>query len=175
MEEIVGCEGRKIGENERSRQVFEAAAQKAEKLLGNGAVAGDVTAEQLGWFYCFGQVDTEKALAWANRAYSADPNSVAAKSILAYALAINNQTELAEELVGGLYRVSQVAALTRGRVQLAGEDKKGAIEGLKAAVAMDPGSLAGEKAKALLAENGSEYVPEAYPELILAALRNEFG
>jgi len=175
LEAIAGRAARKIGDNEQSRQILEAAGEKAKKLLGDGAVAGDVTAEQLGWFYCFGQVDTEKALAWANRAYSADSNSVAAKSILAYALAMNNQTELAEELVGNLYRVTQVAMLTGGLVQLAGENKEGAIKSLKTAVAMDPGSLAGQKAKALLAENGSEYVPEAYPELMLAALRNEFG
>jgi len=175
LEAIAGSAARKIGDNQQSRQILEDAGRKAEKLLGDGAVATDVNAEQLGWFYCFGLVDTQKALAWANRAYSANSDSVAAKSILAYALAMNKQTELAGKMVGNLYRVSQVAALTRGMIQLAGENKENAIETLKAAVAMDPGSLAGEKTKTLLAENGSEYVSEAYPEFILAALRNEFG
>jgi len=175
LEAIAGSAARKIGDKEQSRQILEAAGRKAEKLLGDGAVAADVTAEQLGWFYCFGQVNVEKALVWANRAYSADSDSVGAKSIFACALAMNNQMGLAEEMVDNLYRISQVAAFTRGLIQLAGEDKEGAIESLKAAVAMDPGSLAGEKAKTLLAENGSEYVSQAQPELILSTLRNEFG
>jgi hypothetical protein len=144
-------------------------------MLGDGAAAGNITAEQLGWFYCFGWPDTKKALAWANRAYSANPDSVATKSILAYALAINKQTQLAAEMVGDLRQRNQIAALTLAMVQLAGEDNASAIETLKTAVAMDPGSLAGQKANTLLTENGSEYVSGANPEMLTAALRNQFG
>jgi len=175
LETIAANAARKIGDNKQSRQILEAAGEKARKLLGDGAVAAEVTAEQFAWFYCFGHVDTEKALVWANRAYLAQPDSVSTKSILAYTLAMNGQTDLADELVGDLYEVNQIAAVTRGLVRLAGGDKEAAIESLKAAVAMDIGSLAGHKAKALLVENGSDYVSEAFPELILAALRNEFG
>ncbi len=175
LEAIAANAARKTGDNEQSKRILEAAAAKAEKLLGDSAVAGQVTAEQLSWFYCFGQPDTEKALVWANRAYSAAPNSVGAKSILAYALAMNKQTELAGELVGDLYKVSQIAAITKGMVQLAGKNIKGAIESLKAAAAMDQGSLAGERAKTLLVRYGSEYVPDAQPEMMMMVLRNEFG
>jgi tetratricopeptide (TPR) repeat protein len=175
LEVIAGSAARKIGDNEQSRRILEAAGQKAERMLGDGAAAGDITAEQLGWFCCFGWPDTKKALAWANRAYSANPDSVATKSILAYALAINKQTQLAAEMVGDLWQRNQIAALTLAMVQLAGEDNASAIETLKTAVAMDPGSLAGQKANTLLTENGSEYVADANPEMLMAALRNQFG
>jgi len=175
LEAMAGCAARKTGDSEQSEQILDDAGRKAEKLLGADSVAKNVTAEQLGWFYCFARVDNEKALVWANRAYSADSDSVAAKSILAYALAMNEKMELAGEMVGGLYQVSQIAALTRGLIQLTAEDKENAIESLKAAVEMDPGSLAAEKAGKLLAQNSSEYVSGAYPELILATLRNEFS
>jgi hypothetical protein len=175
LEAIAGSAARKIGDNAQSRRILEAAGQKAERMLGDGAAAGDITAEQLGWFYCFGSPDSKKALAWANRAYSANPDSVATKSVLAYALATNKQTELAAELVGDLRQRNQIAALTQAMVQLAGEDKASAIKTLKTAVAMDPGSLAGQKANTLLTENGSEFVIDANPEMLLAALRNRFG
>ncbi len=175
LEAIAGSAARKIGDNAQSRQILEAAGQKAERMLGDGAAAGDITAEKLAWFYCFGWPDTQKALAWANRAYSANPDSVTTKSVLAYALIMNKQTELAAELIGDLHQRDQIAALTQAMVQLAGEDKESAIKILKIAVAMDPGSLAGEKANTLLAENGSEYVTGANPEMLMAALRNRFG
>ena len=175
LEAIAGSAARKIGDNEQSRRILEAAGQKVERMLGDGAAAGDITAEQLAWFYCFGSPDTQKALAWANRAYSANPDSVTTKAVLAYALVMSKQTQLAAELVGDLSQHNQIAALTQAMVQLAGEDKESAIRTLKTAVAMDPGSLAGEKANTLLTENGSEYVTDANPEMLLAALRNRFG
>jgi tetratricopeptide (TPR) repeat protein len=175
LEAIAGSAARKIGDNAQSKRILEAAGQKAERMLGDGAEAGDITAEQLAWFYCFGAPDTKKALAWANRAYSANQDSVATKSVLAYALAMNEQTQLAAEMVGDLHERNQIAALTRATVQLTGEDNPSAIETLKTAVAMDPGSLAGQKANTLLTENGSEYVTDANPEMLMAALRNWFG
>ena len=175
LEAIAGSAARKIGDNAQSKRILEAAGQKVERMLGDGAAAGDITAEQLAWFYCFGSPDTQKALAWANRAYSANPDSVTTKAVLAYALVMSKQTQLAAELVGDLSQHNQIAALTQAMVQLAGEDKESAIRTLKTAVAMDPGSLAGEKANTLLTENGSEYVTDANPEMLLAALRNRFG
>jgi hypothetical protein len=175
LEAIAGSAARKIGDNAQSKRILEAAGQKAERMLGDGAEAGDITAEQLAWFYCFGAPDTKKALAWANRAYSANQDSEATKSVLAYALAMNKQAELAEELVGDLHERNQIAALTRAMVQLTDEDKTSAIETLKTAAAMDPGSLAGQKANTLLAENGSEFIIDANPEMLTAALRNQFG
>ncbi|MHC5061599.1 MAG: hypothetical protein ACYTFK_11020 [Planctomycetota bacterium] len=175
LEAIAARAAQKTGDMAQSRQILEAAGQKAEKMLAQDAQAPTITAEQLGWFYCFGWPDTEKALAWANRAYSANPDAESTKSVFAYALAINKQTQLAAELVADFYDRNQIAALTQAMVQLAGENKTAAIETLKAAVAMDPGSLAGEKANKLLAENGSEYVSSSQPEMILVFLRNQFG
>jgi len=174
LEAIAGSAARKMGDSRQSREMLQA-GQKAEKMLTDNSVSGDVTPEQLGWFYCFASPNTEKALAWANRAYSVDPNSPATKSILAYALAMNKQMELAAELIVDLYKSNQIAAATRGLVQLAGQDRDGGIESLKAAVTMDPTSLAAEKAKALLVENGSEYIPDTQPEIIIQMLRTQFG
>lgn len=174
LEAIAGSAARKIGDVKQSREILQA-GEKAEKMLVDNPVSGRVSAEQLGWFYCFGRPDSEKALAWANRAYSADPNSPGTRTILAYALAMNNQSQLAGELADGLAKSSQIAAVTMGMVRLAEQNKEDAIATLKAAVAMDPTSLAAEKGKVLLAQNGSEYIPGTQPEIILQALRTEFG
>ncbi len=174
LEAIAVSAARKMDDNQQIKEILQA-GEKAEKMLADNPASGDVTAEQLSWFYCFGWPNPEKALAWANRAYSVDPNSPSTRSIFAYALAMNKQTEPAAELVIDLYKSSQIAAVTMGVVQLAGQNKDSAIETLKVAVAMDPASFAAEKAKALLVENGSEYIPDTQPEVIIQALRNEFG
>jgi len=130
--------------------------------------------QQLAWFYCFASPNANKALEWANKAYSSEPNSASASAILAYSLVMNGQTDLAKSLVDN-YENNQIAALTLAQIQLAQKQKSSAIKSLKSAIARDPGSLAAERAKEILAEHNSEYIAPIDPNIILTVLKNSFG
>jgi hypothetical protein len=130
-------------------------------------------------------VDVGKALDWANKAYSSDPNSATSAAILAYSLVMNEQMEWAKPLIEN-YERNQIAELALGQIQLAQaeaeqaeekkeEKRKAAIEILKAAIARDPGSLEAERAKEILAQHDAEYIPPAAPGVILEALKSRFG
>jgi hypothetical protein len=164
----------RMGDAERRKEFLQATV-KAEKMLASGIASSHVTAHQLGWFYSFADPNPEKALAWANKAYAADPNSPMVKAIFAYTLVMNGQNELAAGMASDSQEINQIAALTMGLVKLGAGDKQGAVERLKAAVAMDPSSLAAERGKAVLQENESTYIPPNSPELVMRTLVSEFG
>ena len=174
LEGIAGAAARKMGDVRESMKILQAGS-KAEKLLIDNSASLDITAEKVAWFYCFPSPHSEKALAWSNKAFSQNPDSVSTKALFACALAMNNQGELAREYVADLHNSNQIAAVAMGMVQLVDNDKTEALKTLKASVAMDPGSLAAQEAKELLAQNDSEYIPQVSPEIILAALQGEFG
>ena len=174
MEALAGSGAREMGNIELSKEIFAKAGRRATQMLGAEAVSPQVTALQLGWFYSFANPNNERALAWANRAFSADPNAPGAKAIFAHVLAMQGQYDLAGEFVAGIEN-DQIAQLTKAMVQLSEKKTSEAIETLKAAVAMDPVSLVAQKAKALLAENGSDYILPTSPEIVRAQLKKEFG
>ncbi len=174
MEGLAGSAAREMGNIELSKEIFQKAGRQAAQMLGTEAVAPQVTALQLGWFYSFANPNNEQALAWANRAFSADPNAPGAKAIFAHVLAMHGQYDLAGEFVAGIEN-DQIAQLTKAMIQLSEKKTSEAIETLKGAVAMDPVSLVAQKAKALLAENGSDYILPTSPEITRAQLKKEFG
>ncbi len=174
MEGLAGIAAGEMGNTELSEQIFRQAGRQAADMLGAEVVAPQVTALQLGWFYSFANPNNERALAWANRAFSADPNAPGAKAIFAHVLATHGQYDLAGEFVAGIEN-DQIAQLTKAMVQLSEKKTDEAIETLKAAAAMDPASLVAQKAKALLAENGSEFILSTSPEIVRAQLKKEFG
>jgi len=174
IEALAGSAAREMGNKQLSEQIFDKAARRAAEMLGSGTTAPQVTALQLSWFHAFAPSNREEALAWANRAFSTDSDSPDAKAIFAYALTMQGQFDLAGEYIAGLDN-NQIARLTKAVVQLSQGKKTEAIETLKSAVGMDPVSLAAQKAKALLAENGSAYIFPASPEVIRARLDKEFG
>ena len=174
VEALAALAARKAGDIELSKKMLFTAGQKAEDMLRSGTVAPEVTPVELAWFYAFAQPTADRALAWANRAFSADPNMPGAKSVFGYALAMNEQFELAESFAAEL-KGDQIATLTLAMVQLSKNDKDKAIQNLKSAVATDPLSLAAEKAKALLAANGSEYISGTSPAIVIDRLKKEFG
>jgi hypothetical protein len=131
-------------------------------------------ARQLAWFYSFADVNPEKALDWANKAFSAEPNSPQAGLLLAYALCSNNRLELAKPLFTSGEQ-TQTADLVRARIQLAAGNKPDAIQTLKNAVAKNAGSLEAERAKLLLRELGSEYVPPVDPRPVVSFLLERLG
>jgi hypothetical protein len=176
LEAIAGRAAAKIGNPRQSQQILKAAELRALELV--TAPRSDrglqsVGFAQLAWFYCFAAPDANEAVEWANRAYSADPNSTNAASILAYALVMNGQSEWAKLLIEN-YQMNQIAELALGQIQLAQKQRSGAIETLKSAIARDPGSLAAERAKEILGQQDTEYIPAFDPEMVLVALRGEF-
>ncbi len=171
-EAIAGKAAVKIGRTEQADRILRAAEERAIRsvLAGDGIVDN----KQLAWFYCFVVSEPENAIDWANKAYSADPNSPTAASMLAYSLAKNGQAELAEALINN-YQPNQIAILTLGLVRLTKADKTAAIETLKTAIDLDGGSLAAEEAKRILAHNDAEYIPLIDPGFVLKSLRETVG
>lgn len=172
LEAIAGKAAAKIGNLEKAKQILKAAEEKATQFLSYELRTTNY--EQLAWFYCFASPDADRALDWANKAYSADPNSATAAAILAYSLVINNQTDWAKPLID-TYQRNQIADLALAKIQLAAGQKGSALETLNAAIARDPGSIEAEQAKQLLTEQGSEYIAPVATEVIATAMISTFG
>jgi len=175
LESIAAKAALAMGDAKQSAQILDSAEQKAVKLFAQKASNDKLSSEHLAWFHCFAKPNPEQALAWANRAYSAEPNSVMASAILAYALANNQQHQLAKSLITESFKDNQIAAIAMALIQLQEGQKADAIESLKAAIAADVGSIEAERARAILAENGSEYIAPIDPDTILLTLKEEFG
>lgn len=163
-----------VGDFNQKREVM-LAGRKAEQILTSNPTDDSVTPEQIAWFYMFASPDFEKALAWANRAYSADPKSEQVKAILGYAFVLNGNYDLAKELIDGLEDKHQIAAIASAMIKLSESDKEGAVETLKKAVEMDPSTLAAERAVSKIEDLGSEYIPVLLPENTQKELKRYFG
>ena len=174
LEGIAASAARKMGRTNKAEEILQS-IRKEEKKVTTNETSEQALAGRLAWFYCFAAPDNAKALAWANGAYSEQPDLPPAKAILAHALALNNQMKSAVELAADLQKTNQIAALTMAITQLAAGENGPALVTLKAAIAMDPASLAAERAKTLLKQNGSEYIVKTPPEAILTELINSFG
>jgi hypothetical protein len=158
----------KIGDTEQAKKIYRAVEEKINTQ------PSDINTQSIAWFYCFASPDANKALDWANRAYSVGPNSPAAASILAYSLVLNGQKDWAKPLIEKHPR-NQISDLALAQIQLADANKDAAIGTLKSAIARDPGSLEAELAKQILASIGGEYVPPVDSDAIISALRNTFA
>jgi tetratricopeptide (TPR) repeat protein len=175
LEAIAAKAAQKIGNTQQAEQILQDAEKKIqEMLISNQSARQNLPPELLGWFYCFAMTDPGKAIDWANKAYSTQPDSPTTAAILAYALAINAQNDWAKTIIDS-YENNQIAELTLAKIQLAQGQTDAAIETLKSAIAKDPAALEAEQAKKILAEHGGEYVPPIDPDLTLAVLRNNFG
>jgi hypothetical protein len=175
LETVAARAAMKTGNTEEASRILHAAERSAAARMRSEAAGGPaVSATQLAWFYCFGLPDANAAIEWANKAYSTEPTSATAAGLLAYALMMDGQAQWARLLVDN-YELNQIAELTLARIQLAQGERGPAIETLKSAIARDPGSLAAERAKEVLAEQGAEYLPPVDPDIALSLLRTEFG
>ncbi|GAI23288.1 unnamed protein product, partial [marine sediment metagenome] len=168
LEAIAGKAAAKTGNHELANQIL----QVAEEKINNQSSI--INSQSIAWFYCFVSPDAENALDWANKAYSSEPNSATAATILAYSLVMNGQTDWAKPLIDN-YERNQIADLALAQIQLQEGQQSSAIETLKSAIARDPGSLAAERAKEILAQHGGNYIPPIDPGIILNELRNSFG
>jgi len=174
IEAIAGVAAQKLGNTTAAGEILSAAATKAEQLAAQNTGAKVIRAQDLAWFYCFANPDAAKALEWANKANSNEPNSAAVSSIMAYALAINNQNEMATKLADQYAASSQVAGIAKG-IALATSDANAGFTEVKHAIALNPGSLEAARAKAFLEEKGSVYVPPAEIGNLAKSLQSEFG
>lgn len=186
LEALAGKAAAKLGDGERATKIFQAAEKQAQRLLsqGPGLKKGgseaderglqEVTAKQFAWFYCFALPNPQKALDWGNKAYASEPNSASSAGILAYALTMNGQSEWAKPLIEK-NEPSQILELVLAQIQIAEGEKDQAKETLKSAIGRDPGSLAAEQARAILDEQGGEYIPPADPDVVLSMLKQVFG
>lgn len=135
--------------------------------------SANVPAEQMAWFYTFALKDVDKALDYANKAYSQDTNSVAASSILAYLLTENDQVELAESIIKDSGK-NQIAEITQAKIFLKHGKRDEAIALLKESIEKNPSTLESFLAKDILIENGSEYVPVSNTGEFLATVQRSF-
>jgi len=186
LEALAGKAAAKLGDGKRATEIFQNAEAQAQQLLSRGPVSnkagpaagGDrprqVTARQFAWFYCFALPNAEKALGWANKAYASEPNSPSTASILACALMMNDQATWAKPLIEKI-EPSQISELVQAQIQIAEDKKDLAKETLKAAIIRDPGSLAAERAKVILGEQGGAYIPSADPDVVRNMLEQAFG
>jgi tetratricopeptide (TPR) repeat protein len=187
IEALAAKTAAKIGDGALATQIFQAAEEKARQLSMQdpkrstpGSAAPDdsrlqqVSIQQFAWFYCFALPDPERALYWANEAYVAEPDSATAAAVLAYALVMNNQLKWAKPLVSD-YQHNQIADLALAQIQLTEGQRDLAIETLRSVIAKDPGSLAAERAKEILARQREKYIPPVDPNVLLIVLRNTFG
>ncbi len=175
MEAIAGAAESAVGNNEVAQRTLDNAARKAAQMLDADAVAGDVTALHLAWFYAFADPSPEQALAWANRALAAEPDRPDAKALFAYALAMTDQYDLAATYSQQAGDAGQIALLSRAVVELSQNKTDAAVASLKQSIAIDPASLAAQKARAMLDDNGSEYIPPVSPHLVREQLKKEVG
>jgi tetratricopeptide (TPR) repeat protein len=185
LEAVAGKAAGKIGDTAQADLIFQNAEDKAQQLLMGGSqrtkepspTTGSkqkVGVKEFAWFYCFALPDPPKALDWANKAYSTEPNSPVTAAILAYALLMNGQTEWAKPLTSN-YQRNQTADLALAIIQLKEGQKDLAIKTLNSLIVKDPGSLAAEQAKEILAQQGAQYVPPFDPVVIMGALEKGFG
>ena len=187
LEAIAAKAAIKLGDNELATRTFQTIEKKMQELLKrqeqaeslNGAEPADSNdarqnlIEQFAWFYCFALPIPDKAVSWANEAFSMK-NSPVTAALLAYALVMNGQIEWAKPLIEN-YENNQIAELTSAQIQFAQGQTDLAIDTLSTAIARDPGSFAAERAKEILAEKGREYVPPVAPDEVLASLEAGIG
>ncbi len=185
LESLAGKAAAKMGDGEQATRIFREAEKKAQSPLvksnGRSPAPGDdpnewapVDTRQLAWFYCFALPNPQKALEWANKAYSIDPNSSSAASILAYALLMNDQLKYASLQLKNRPS-NQIGDLVRARIALAEDRRVEAIELFKSVIGRDPGSLAAEQARDTLEQERIEYAPAVDPGVVMNVLEGLFA
>jgi hypothetical protein len=162
----------KTGDTNMAEQILKTAEQKALHLA--GLADQNANYKPLAWFYCFVQPNAGQAADWANKAYSAEPNSPLAAGLLACVLADNNQPDSAKSLIDH-YPQTQLATMAQAKLYLAAGQKQSALDSLRAAIDKDPGSIVAEQAQRLLTEQQAEYIPIFDTGLILTNLKQTVG
>jgi hypothetical protein len=170
LESIAGKAAFKMSNKAIGERILASASLAAEdRSKSSSPISYNASDLQVAWFYSFVSPDSTKAIAWANRAYSNDPNSDDVKAILSYAMAVGSvskeegeiRLETARSLLTDgqepLCQVNQIAAVAMALVELRESNSTAAEKFLLQAVEMDAYSFAAERAKVLLKDLGQEY------------------
>lgn len=158
------------GDQARAQAMFAGIEQRAEQMIRAGQK--DIEPKQMAWYYCFVHPDEAKALDWANRVYSNDPNSVAGTGLLSYALIMNDQFDWAKPLAAR--SETQISQVSQAILALAGDRPDEAATLLHKAIVRDPSSFVAEFAKKLLKEKGIPYKSQIQTNDILVSLAGQF-
>ncbi len=172
-EAAAGLAAKKLDDTQQSGEYFSAVG-RAESLV-ESSEGASVSPALIAWFYQFALPNTDKALAWANRAYGKDPNSIPVKGLLANALVESGQTDLGREMAMSIYEQSQAAGIAYAKVLFLDEKRDQALEVLKETVLLAPESLEAQAADDLLEENGSTFIPPVPTGDILQAVNRGFN
>jgi hypothetical protein len=164
------------GDKENSKMILDGLETHVDKILAGELKVSSAELADFAWFFGFVvDVNSEETLTWATKAYDAEPNSLNAASLFAYALVINNQAELAASMLEKIGATTQAAGLAKAMILMQKKDANSAADLLKKVVDTAPGSFEAQKAKAKLKEFGSEYQPPFDSAAIITALQNDFG
>ncbi|RPJ39450.1 MAG: hypothetical protein EHM35_02355 [Planctomycetaceae bacterium] len=186
LEAIAGRAAAKSGNPQEAKRIFRQAEERAQQLLkagpeelqtqqgGDSAASRMVTPRQFAWFYCFADPNAKKAMDWANRAYSVEPNVPSVGALLAYSMTMCNQMEWARPLVKAA-EGNQITDLVQAKLLLAEGKKEEAAKTLRMAITKDASSLVAERAREMLKELQSEYRPPIDPGLLTTFLTESFG
>ena len=161
---------KKIGNVKLQRNILENSERKALTLAENGQIDNSTIA----WFYCFAKVDSEQALAWANKAYSDDPDSNEVAALFGYAMAINDEHKLALEYVKDI-NDNQIALLGRSLIETSLGFDANAVEMAKAAVNIDETTLEAQQGKQMLKELGTMFVSQKDTTITAGDFKRNFG
>ncbi|MFH1615312.1 MAG: hypothetical protein ABIG61_09545 [Planctomycetota bacterium] len=174
VESIAAKAAKATGNEDQAAEIFTSIEKMGSERISQPA--GDrLGVAELAWFYCFVKEQPDSALAWANRAYSDDPNDQFVAAILAYALAVGQQWELAKPLLENIQTDEQVAMLAKALVLFGDNQRDSAIETLRSVISSGAGTLEAHKARQLLADHGSDYISPVDPDKIWFVLKQEFG
>ena len=104
----------------------------ARQKLPDAKVSDRDLQKELAWFFCFIKPDSVRSLEYARRACQDRKDDTRALNTLAYAYTLNEQWDRAEELLKESDPNDPIAALTWTNICLARDDKKAALQRLKA-------------------------------------------
>jgi tetratricopeptide (TPR) repeat protein len=162
----------KVSDTQKANQLLQATEKFA--LRQHMENPNPIIAEQLAWFYSFVNIQPMKAIDWANKAFSNDPNSISAASLLAYTLLENGQRDLVKSLIDN-YPPNQITELTHAKIAVAEGNTESASEHLKSAIEKDPASLEAELAKQILEQQGGQYISGIDADLTIQMLQEELN
>jgi len=171
LEAVAAKAAQKLGNNQQASDILQNAKQKAIELISKSDDPNSPLAEQLGWFYCFADPNAEEALKITNRAYSKDPNSITKSALLAYALAMNQQENLARTLINQDPN-NQITALAAAKISIHNNNKTDAINHLRKAIDLAPASVEAQQAKQILNSLDADHIPPLDPALARSALKS---
>ncbi len=188
FEAIAGRAAIKMSDKELGIRILTSAGRVAEgKLKTPTAVSHEVTDLQLAWFYNFIFINAEKAMPWAERAFSRHPNSADVKAMFCNALVRNasNGDQGKAKLIRAkkilmegnekpLYETNQIAAVAMGIVLLKEGNVSDAKQTLRMAVEMDELSFIAGLAKLMLEDINDEYKSSAGSRSIAKTLEMLF-